>query len=161
MYDTLVKAWAHWGDYLDQLFVRERSDQNHLLFPHSLLSPVSTTRIDGPSSRVTGFHYPSTRPVISASGNACPSTRPVNSASGNACPSTWPVNSASGNACPSTRPVNTARVDGHWRPVTRQLGPSTRVVETGLKSHSPGCRDVIVLMICALLSASAIFAFTP
>ena len=27
------------------------------------LSPVSTTRVDGPSSRVTGFHYPSTRLV--------------------------------------------------------------------------------------------------
>ena len=25
MYDTLVKAWAHWGDYLETLFTRERS----------------------------------------------------------------------------------------------------------------------------------------
>jgi len=25
MYDTLVKAWAHWGDYLENLFTRERS----------------------------------------------------------------------------------------------------------------------------------------
>jgi len=28
MYDTLVKAWAHWGDYLDSLFIRERFEQN-------------------------------------------------------------------------------------------------------------------------------------
>ena len=24
MYDTLVKAWALWGDYLEALFTRER-----------------------------------------------------------------------------------------------------------------------------------------
>jgi len=34
-----------------------------------LWSPVSTTRVDGPSWRVTGFHYPSTRAVNSGSGN--------------------------------------------------------------------------------------------
>ena len=33
------------------------------------LSPVSTSWVDGPSWRVTGFHYPSTRAVNSASGN--------------------------------------------------------------------------------------------
>jgi len=36
----------------------------------------------------------------------------------------------------STRLVETRarqHVDGQWKPVTRQLGPSTRVVETGLK----------------------------
>ena len=32
-------------------------------FPE-LLSPVSTTRVDGPSWRVTGFYYPSTRAVL-------------------------------------------------------------------------------------------------
>jgi len=37
MYDTLVKAWAHWGDYLENLFTRERSDNNDFLFPPSLL----------------------------------------------------------------------------------------------------------------------------
>jgi len=30
-----------------------------------VLSPVSATRVDGPSWLVTGFHYPSTRPVNS------------------------------------------------------------------------------------------------
>jgi len=30
-------------------------------------SPVSTTRVDGPSWRVTGFHYPSTRAVETGS----------------------------------------------------------------------------------------------
>ena len=33
---------------------------------------------------------------------------------------------------PSWRSELTARVDGEWKPVTRQHGPSTRVVETGL-----------------------------
>jgi len=32
MYDTLVKAWAHWGDYLENLFTKERSA------PHSSFS---------------------------------------------------------------------------------------------------------------------------
>jgi len=31
MYDTLVKAWAHWGDYLENLFTKERSDVLDLL----------------------------------------------------------------------------------------------------------------------------------
>jgi len=35
----------------------------------SNLSPVSTTRADGPSWLVTGFHYPSTRPVLTGNGN--------------------------------------------------------------------------------------------
>lgn len=26
LHDSLVKAWALWGDYLDQLFANERSD---------------------------------------------------------------------------------------------------------------------------------------
>ena len=43
-----------------------------------LLSPVSTTRVDGPSWRVTGFHYPSNGPWTGH-----PSTRAVNSGSGN------------------------------------------------------------------------------
>jgi len=33
------------------------------------LSPVSTSRVDGPSWRVNGFHYPSARPVNSGSRN--------------------------------------------------------------------------------------------
>lgn len=28
MYDTLVKAWALWGDYLETLFTRERYNKN-------------------------------------------------------------------------------------------------------------------------------------
>ena len=59
------------------------------------LSPVSTTRVDVPSWRATGFHYPSTQTVLTGArfhntdrvdGCAFPlaeSTRPVNSASGN------------------------------------------------------------------------------
>jgi len=41
------------------------NEQAYQLFD---LSPVSTTRVDGPSWRVTGFHYPSTRAVNSGSG---------------------------------------------------------------------------------------------
>jgi len=33
------------------------------LFLH-VLSPISTTRVDGPSWRVTGFHYPSSRAAL-------------------------------------------------------------------------------------------------
>ena len=55
-----------------------------------------------------GFHYPSWRPVNSASGNARPSTRPVLTGNGN------------------RSPVNSGRY----------LGRSTRVVETGLESVS-------------------------
>ena len=44
-----------------------------------LLSPVSTTRVDGPSWRVTGFHYTLTRTVLTGNGNRSP----VNSGSGN------------------------------------------------------------------------------
>jgi len=58
-----------------------------------MLSPVSTTRVDGPSWRVTSFHYRSTRVVNSASGNARPSTRPVLTGNGNRSP----VKSGSGN----------------------------------------------------------------
>ena len=45
----------------------------------SYLSPVSTTRVDGPSWRVTDFHYPSTRAVLTGNGNRSS----VNSGSGN------------------------------------------------------------------------------
>jgi len=60
------------------------------------LSPVSTTRVDGPSWRVTCFHYPSTRAVLT--GARFPlaeltSTRPVLTGNGNRSP----VNSGSGN----------------------------------------------------------------
>jgi len=51
-----------------------------------ILSPVSTTRVDGPSWRVTGFHYPSTRARarVSTSRVDGPYWRvTVNSASGN------------------------------------------------------------------------------
>jgi len=60
------------------------------------LSPVFTTRVDGPSRWVSGFHYPSTQPVNFASGNrepvntmetGHPSTRAV----------TLAINSGSGN----------------------------------------------------------------
>ena len=66
------------------------------------LSPVCTTRVDGLSWRVTGFHYPSTRPVNSASGNTLLSTRPVLTGNGNQSPVsslrlTRAVNSSSGN----------------------------------------------------------------
>jgi len=47
------------------------------------LSSVSTTRVNGPSWRVTGFHYPSTRSVLTGARFHQPSTRPVNSGSGN------------------------------------------------------------------------------
>ena len=50
------------------------------------LSPVSTTRVDGPSWRVTGFHYPSTRSWrarVSTSRFNGPYWRPDNSGSGN------------------------------------------------------------------------------
>jgi len=56
------------------------------------LSPVSTTRVDGPSWRVTGFHYPSTRAVLTGARfpllelthrQLRPLTRAVNSRSGN------------------------------------------------------------------------------
>lgn len=30
MHDTLVKAWALWGDYLEQLFARDRWDSRQL-----------------------------------------------------------------------------------------------------------------------------------
>ena len=43
------------------------------------LSLVSTSRVDGPSWRVTRFHYPSTSPVLTGNGNRSP----VNSGSGN------------------------------------------------------------------------------
>jgi len=33
------------------------------------ISPVSTTRVDGPSWRVTGLHYPSTRAVLTSNKN--------------------------------------------------------------------------------------------
>jgi len=45
--------------------------------------PELTARVNGPSRWVTGFHYLSTRPVNSASGNARPSTRPVLTGNGN------------------------------------------------------------------------------
>ena len=34
--------------------------------------PELTTRVNGPSWRVTGFHYPSTRPVLTGNGNRSP-----------------------------------------------------------------------------------------
>ena len=48
--------------------------------------PELTARVNGPSWQVTGFHYPSTRPVNSASENARPSTRPVLTGNGNRSP---------------------------------------------------------------------------
>ena len=39
-------------------------DAGGRLFVIGALSPVYTTRVDGQSSRVTGFHYPSTRAVL-------------------------------------------------------------------------------------------------
>jgi len=72
-----------------------------------------------------GFHYPSWR----VTGFHYPSTRPVNS--------------ASGNARPSTRPVTTRAME------TGQLGPSTRVVETGLKTYL--FRLACSLMCCSLI----------
>jgi len=42
MYDTLVKAWAHWGDYLENLFTRERSDHSDFLCSQLLLIRLST-----------------------------------------------------------------------------------------------------------------------
>jgi len=32
---------------------------------------------------------------------------------------------------PPSLPVNPARVDGQWKPVSRQLGPLTRAVNSG------------------------------
>ena len=49
------------------------------LLINSALSPVSTTRVNGPSWRVTGFHYPSTWAELTGNGNRAP----VNSGSGN------------------------------------------------------------------------------
>jgi len=37
MYDTLVKAWAHWGDYLENLFTKERSELDRLPYKHSAI----------------------------------------------------------------------------------------------------------------------------
>ena len=62
--------------------------------------PELTARVNGPSWRVTGFHYPSTRAELTGRG-----WRPVNSASGNARPSTRPV--LTGNGIRS--PVNSGR----------------------------------------------------
>jgi len=47
--------------------------------------PELTARVNGPSWRVTGFHYPSTRAVLTGARFplALLSTRPVNSGSGN------------------------------------------------------------------------------
>jgi len=67
---------------------------------------VSTSRVDGPS----------TRPVNSASGNSRPSTRPVLTGNGNRSP----VNSGSGNSRPSTRPVLTG--NGNRSPVNSGSG---------------------------------------
>jgi len=69
-----------------------------------------------------GFHYPSWRPELTARVDG------------------WPVS------------INTGRVDGWWKPVTRQLGPSTRVVETALihgtlhTQHDDMTRSVIQKM---------------
>ena len=73
---TVRGIWLqYWRRYISKTYVTFTS-----------LSPVSTTRVDGPSWRVTGFHYPSTRPVNSASGNARLSTRPVLTGNGNRSP---------------------------------------------------------------------------
>jgi len=66
-----------------------------------LWSPVSSTRVDGPSWRVTGFHYR----VLTGVRFHYPSWRPVNSASGNVRPSTQPVLTGNGNRSP----VNSGR----------------------------------------------------
>jgi len=42
------------------------------VFPLEFPEKVSTTRVDGRSWQMTGFHYPSTRPVNTASGNRAP-----------------------------------------------------------------------------------------
>jgi len=73
-------------------------------------------------------HGPSTRLVETRARQHDPCWRAMETGH----PSTRPINSASGNSRP---PVNTAHVDGQWKPVTHQLGPSTRVVETGLNRH--------------------------
>jgi len=64
-----------------------------------------------------GFHYTSWRPELT--GDQFP----------------WLVNTGRVDG----RPVSTSRVDGSWKSVTRQLGPSTRVVETGLNTVFLGC----------------------
>ena len=50
---TLVCGETVFHDWVSELYAQQR-----------VLSPVSTTRVDGPSWRVTGFHYPSTRAVL-------------------------------------------------------------------------------------------------
>ena len=58
---------------------------------------------------MTGFHYPSTRAVLTGRVDG-----------------------------PSKRPVLTEMELIKWKPVTRQLGPLTRVVETGLSDNDSG-----------------------
>ena len=60
--------WSGSGCVL-QLFVMKQKRRLWLLQISNVslscvLSRVSTTRVDGPSWRVTGFHYPSTRAVL-------------------------------------------------------------------------------------------------
>jgi len=78
-----------------------------------------------------GFHYPSSRPELTARELGCifwhPSTRAVNSGSGNWTPHGL-CTLASGFHYPSWRPKLTG-----VKKCTRVHGPSTRVVETDLK----------------------------
>ena len=89
-----------------------RTRQRVIVTRRRRLSPVSTTRVDGPSWRVTGFHNPSTRAVLTGAR----------------------FHYSHG---PSTRLVEThARQHGpRWRvmetAVTRQLGPLTWAVNSG------------------------------
>jgi len=83
--------------------------------------PVSISRLHGPCWRAAVAKIRTCRTV-------CINPRPVNLASGNARPSTWPMLTGNGNRSP----VN----------LRRQLGPSTRVVETGL--YRPSCRASVL-----------------
>jgi len=83
-----------------------------------VLSPVSTTRINGPSWRVTDFHYPSTRLV---------ETRPSWRVMETGHPSTRAVNSGSGNRALSSR----WRCGCWQRPCTCLVLVTTRRVSTG------------------------------
>ena len=65
--------------YFDEVIQVDSGGFWTLSFEFLVLSPVSTTRVDGPRWRVTGFHYPSTRAVLTGNGNRSP----VNSGSGN------------------------------------------------------------------------------
>ena len=64
LYTDLRSCLRSTDNALFHRLVNSRSVLGLLTITTKHLSPVSTSRVDGPSWRVTGFHYPSTRAVL-------------------------------------------------------------------------------------------------